>query len=41
MLDFYYTYFVYYVIKTIFNKTKTMLWQRMFNVSLFAKTHER
>jgi len=41
MLDLYSVYLVYYVIETIFNKTKTMLWEWMFDVSLYSQTHER
>ena len=41
MLDLYYIYSLYYVIKTIFNKTKTMLWEWMFDVSVYSQTQER
>ena len=41
MLDLYSVYLVYYVIETIFNKTKTMLWKWMFNVSIHTTTQER
>jgi hypothetical protein len=36
MLDFNIDLFLYYVIETIFNKTKTMLWKGMLDVSLFT-----